>query len=164
MLAKRPNNPRVPHIPVEKNRPDEDVLDEVYLRFAQSDPFLPIIHCVDHATMGPEALVDLGSGGKVEKWISRHRVRLYKPPAAATSVHQPGRPFSSGRTPTAIGYYFAKELENQPFQDVIARWMVGTIKGLGEPEGEVNCHHFEVEHCAAQWNQRRRASCNLVPS
>ena len=31
MLAKQPNNRRVPHILVEKNRPDEDVLDEVYL-------------------------------------------------------------------------------------------------------------------------------------
>src|SRR5262245_66445672 len=30
-------------------------LDEVYGRFAQSDPFLPITHFIDHATMGPEA-------------------------------------------------------------------------------------------------------------
>src|SRR5262249_51525359 len=63
-----------------ENRPDEDVLDEVYGRFAQSDPFLPVTHFIDHATMGAEALVGLGMGGRVEKWISRHRVRPYKAP------------------------------------------------------------------------------------
>jgi hypothetical protein len=124
MLAKQPNNPRVPHILVEKNRPDEDVLDEVYLRFAQSDPFLPIIHFVDHVTMGPEALVGLGLGGKVEKWVSRHRVRPYKPPTTGNFRASAWQTFL-GR-PDAHGdwlNYFEKDLENQPFQDVIARWV-----------------------------------------
>src|SRR5215475_165727 len=124
MPAKRPNYRRVPHILVEKNRPDEDVLDEVYLRFAQSDPFLPITHFVDHATMGPEALVGLGLGGKVERWISRHRVRPYKPPSTGNFRPSAWQTFL-GR-PDAHGdwlNYFEKDLENQPFQDVIACWV-----------------------------------------
>jgi len=36
--------PRVHNILAHENRADEDVLDEVYERFAQSDPFLPITH------------------------------------------------------------------------------------------------------------------------
>jgi len=124
MLAKQPNNRRVPHILVEKNRPDEDVLDEVNLRFAQSDPFLPIVHFVDHATMGPEALVGLGLGGKVEKWISRHRVRPYKPPTTG-NFHPSAWQTFLGRTDAHGDWlnYFEKELENQPFQDVLARWV-----------------------------------------
>src|SRR5262245_44996033 len=124
MLAKQPNNRRVPHILVEKDRPDEDVLDEVYLRFAQSDPFLPIIHFVDHATMGPEALVGLGVGGKVEKWISRHRVRPYKPPTTGNFRPSAWQTIL-GRTDAHGDWlnYFEKELENQPFQDVLARWV-----------------------------------------
>src|SRR5215468_227809 len=101
MLAKQPNNRRVPHILVEKNRPDEDVLDEVYLRFPQSDPFLPIIHFVDHAFMGPEALVGLGLVGR---WRSGYPVIASGPISSrprATSVHRHGRPSSGGRTPTA---------------------------------------------------------------
>ena len=59
--------PRSHNILAHENRPDEDVLDAVYERFAQSDPFRPITHFIDHATMGPEALVGLGMGAKVER-------------------------------------------------------------------------------------------------
>jgi hypothetical protein len=70
--------PRFHNILAHENRPDEDVLDEVYERFAQSDPFLPITHFIDHATMGPEALVGLGMGAKVEMWISRHETAKHR--------------------------------------------------------------------------------------
>jgi len=123
MQAKQPTSQWVPDILVEKNRPDEDVLDEVYLLFAESDPFLPIIHFVDHATMGPEALVGLGLGGKVEKWISRHRVRPYK--RQSTGNFRPSAWTTFLGRADAHGdwlNYFEKELETQPFRDVLARW------------------------------------------
>src|SRR5262244_2697894 len=107
-----------------ENRPDEDVLDEVYGRFAQSDPFLPITHFIDHATMGPEALVGLGMGAKVERWISRHRVRPYKAPT--TSNFDPlhwkaalGRRDAHGDWLT----YFETELEKKAFRDVLTLWV-----------------------------------------
>jgi hypothetical protein len=107
-----------------ENRPDEDVLDEVYGRFAQSDPFLPITHFNDHATMGPEALVGLGMGGRVEKWISRHRVRPYKAPTKGN--------FDPLNWKAALGKrdahgdwlkYFETELEKKALRDVLSLWV-----------------------------------------
>src|SRR5215510_4661248 len=120
MQAKQPTSQWVHDILGEKNRPDEDVLDEVYGRFAQSDPFLPITHFIDHATMGPEALVGLGMGGSVEKWISRHRVRPYKAPTSGN--------FNPLNWRTALGRrdahgdwlkYFETELEEKALRDVL---------------------------------------------
>ncbi len=67
-------------------RPDEQVLDDVYRTFAPSDPFLPVHNFVDHATMGAEALVGLGLGREVEGWVRRHRVRAYTPPRTGISI------------------------------------------------------------------------------
>jgi hypothetical protein len=65
------------------DRPDEDLLDLVYLKYRDSDPFLPVTHFIDHSTMGSEALVALGLGYRVMDWISHHRVRPYEAPRAA---------------------------------------------------------------------------------
>src|SRR5262249_54992790 len=124
MQAKQPTSHWVHDILGEKNRPDEDVLDEVYGRFAHSDPFLPITHFIDHATMGPEALVALGMGGSVEKWISRHRVRPYKAPTKGN--------FDPLNWTAALGRrdahgdwlrYFETGLEKKALREVLTLWV-----------------------------------------
>jgi hypothetical protein len=124
MLAQPPDHQRFHHFLVDKNRPDEDVLDAVYRRFADSDPFLPITHFIDHATMGPEALVGLGLGAKVESWISRHHVRPYVAPTTGK--------FDPATWRTALGrrethgdwlHYFETELERGSVRGVLARWV-----------------------------------------
>src|SRR5262245_16929154 len=123
---------RVHNILAHQNRPDEDVLDEVYGRFAQSNPFLPITHFIDHATMGPEALVGLGMGGKVAMWISRHRVRPYQAPTKGN--------FDPLNWKAALGRrdahgdwlkYFETELESESFGDVLALWVPRFVHDVG---------------------------------
>jgi hypothetical protein len=105
-------------------RPEEDVLDDVYQKYADSHPFLPITHFIDHATMGAEALVGLGMGGHVREWISHHDVRPYEPPIT-------GLPISS-KWMQALGriechgdwiWHFEKELVNTPYADVLKLWI-----------------------------------------
>jgi hypothetical protein len=100
------------------------VLDEVYRKYQNSHPFMPITHFVDHSTMGPEALVALGLGHKVLGWISHHRVIPYEAPNTGVSV--------AAAWKDAVGkeechgdwlQYFESELHSGPFDDVLAVWI-----------------------------------------
>lgn len=106
-----------------QSRPYEEVLDEVYRKYADSDPFLPITRFIDHSTMGAEALVELGAGDLVKSWIARHPIRPYQAPVT-------GIPIPSGWK-QALGKrechgdwirHFDTELAGRPFQAVLAEW------------------------------------------
>src|SRR5882724_2322067 len=71
---------------VRDNRPNENVLDEVYRKYRNSHPFLPVTHFIDHSTMGSEALVALGLGHRVIDWISHHPVRAYEAPSTGVCI------------------------------------------------------------------------------
>ena len=93
---------RVDDILVRDDRPCEDVLDEVYRKYHDTNPFMPVTHFVDHSTMGAEALVALGIGDTATRWIARHRAPT-KRPSAASPFLRPGERRSVARTATATG-------------------------------------------------------------
>jgi hypothetical protein len=105
-------------------RPHEDVLDEVYEKYAHGDPFMPIIRFVDHSTLAPEALVGLGLGEHVREWIGHHDVRPYTAPRTGISIetswqHALGRRECHGDWLE----FFERELAAAPVADVVARWV-----------------------------------------
>jgi hypothetical protein len=105
-------------------RPHEDILDEVYEKYAHSDPFLPLIRFVDHATMGPEALVALGRGDKVPGWVAHHQPRPYTPPRRGRSIEHAWHE-ALGRRECHGDWlaFFAGALESTPFSQVLAQWV-----------------------------------------
>ena len=104
-------------------RPHEEVLDAVYPRYADSDPFLPITHFIDHATMGAEALVALGLGDRAEAWASRHRDRPYRAPRTGVAIASEWRR-ALGRRECHGDWirHFDAELAARPFRAVLAEW------------------------------------------
>src|SRR5690348_6470145 len=107
-----------------KDRSNEDVLDEVYLKYADSSPFMPITHFIDHSTMGAEALVALGLGDKVKEWISHHPVRPYQAPVTGISISSDWRN-ALGRRECHGDFikFFDSELSTRSFQDVLTEWV-----------------------------------------
>lgn len=104
-------------------RDGEETLDTVYSRYADQDPFLPN-GFVEHATMGPEAMVALGIGDRVEGWLAYHPVR-------AVFLPRTGEPIEA-RWQDALGKrerhgdwleYFEDELANTPYTEVLATWV-----------------------------------------
>jgi len=105
------------------NRPKENVLDDVYGKYRDSHPFLPVTHFIDHATMGAEALVALGLGHKVSDWISRHRVRRYEAPSAGVSISSAWKE-AVGRKECHGDWlrHLESELNGNRFENVLAAW------------------------------------------
>jgi hypothetical protein len=115
-------------------RSHEDVLDEIYAKYAQSDPFLRPIHFANHATMGAEALTELGLGHRVSEWVSHHPARAYLPPRTGTSIvsswmNALGREECYGDWLNDLEI----QLGERPYEEVLARWVprfahdVGTL-------------------------------------
>lgn len=117
-------NDRYKRILAREKRPSEEVLDGVYDKFARSNPFLPVTHFTDHATMGPEALVGLGLGSRVEQWISRHHPRPYAPPLQGVAIATYwaaaiGRPECHGDWMMRL----EDELRAEDHVEVLKRWV-----------------------------------------
>lgn len=107
-----------------KARPSEDVLDAVYLKYAESDPFLPVTHFIDHSTMGAEALVQLGLGDKVMEWVSHHPVRPYRAPRQGLAISAQWRQALGQRECHGDWIqHFETELGARPFGQVLAEWV-----------------------------------------
>ena len=133
-MQPNPVSTRIDDILMRDERPDEDVLDAVYLHYRDSHPFLPVTHFVDHSTMGAEALVALGLGHRVMGWTSHHSVRPYEPPRMGIAL-----PFdwqdAVGRQDCHGDWlaYFDSQLSALPFRDVVTSWVerfaddVGTL-------------------------------------
>lgn len=106
-----------------KQRRNESVLDEAYLVYADSDPFLPVTHFIEHATMGAEALVELGLGDRVKQWLSHHRVRPYQAPIRGIAMATDWRR-ALGRQDCHGDWirHLEAELTSRAYQDVLAEW------------------------------------------
>jgi hypothetical protein len=129
-----PVSSRIDEILVRGDRPCEGVLDDVYRKYHDTNPFMPVTHFVDHSTMGPEALVGLGIGHTVTRWIARHRARPYEPPVSGVSIPTAWRE-AIGRKDCHGDWlrHFDWELGERPATDVLAVWVerfahdVGTL-------------------------------------
>lgn len=107
-----------------KSRPHEDVLDEVYLKYAGSDPFLPVTHFIDHSTMGAEALVGLGLGDKILDWVSHHPVHPYEAPRKGVAIASDWQQALGQRDCHGDWLnHFETELGARPFGQVLAEWV-----------------------------------------
>ncbi len=107
-----------------EDRLNEDVLDEAYRKYVNSDPFLPITHFIDHATMGAEALVALGMGDKVQEWISHHRVRTYTAQQTGVAIDKDWLQ-ALGRRDCHGDWilHFDAALATRPFEEVLDEWV-----------------------------------------
>jgi hypothetical protein len=129
-----PVSTRIDDILVYRDRPCEDVLDDVYLKYHDTNPFMPVTHFVDHSTMGPEALVGLGIGHAVTRWIARHRARPYDAPVSGISIPVAWRE-AVGRKDCYGDWlrHFEWELSERPANAVLDMWVerfahdVGTL-------------------------------------
>jgi len=120
------------HLLAGKERPHEDVLDEVYSKYAHSNPFLPVIHFVDHATMGAEAMVGLKLGIRVKDWIAHQKVRPYDPPMAHVDVKTQwqdilGKPEYHGDWIR----FFENELSFKTYPAVLNEWVPKFAHDIG---------------------------------
>jgi hypothetical protein len=107
-----------------EQRPDEDVLDTVYTKYAHSDPFIPVIRFIDHATLGAEALVGLKLGSRVEEWSSRHKVRPYQPPVQGIAIGKQWRE-ALGRAECHGDWlkFFEAELNSRFYAETLQEWV-----------------------------------------
>jgi hypothetical protein len=129
-----PVSSRIDDILVRDDRPCEDVLDDVYRKYHDTNPFMPVTHFVDHSTMGPEALVALGIGHTVTRWIERHRARPYDAPVSGIAIPANWRE-ALGRKDCHGDWlrHFDSELSERPASQVLAVWVerfahdVGTL-------------------------------------
>jgi hypothetical protein len=113
-------------------RRSEEALDAVYEKYARSHPFLPITHFVDHATMGPEAMVGLGLGQQVQAWVAHHDVRTVEPPSTGIDI-ETNWTAALGR-PGCHGDWLARldrEVREGRFEDVVARWVPRFLHEVG---------------------------------
>jgi len=119
-----PVSSRIDEILVRDDRPCEDVLDDVYRKYHDTNPFMPVTHFVDHSTMGPEALVGLGIGHTVTRWIARHRARPYEAPVIGISIPTAWRE-AVGRKDCHGDWlrHFDRELSDRPATAVLAVWV-----------------------------------------
>jgi hypothetical protein len=111
-------------MPNQENRPGEEILDEVYQKYADSDPFMPITHFIDHSTMGAEALIELGLGNKVRQWTARHRARPYQAQVRGLAMTTDW-PEALGRRECHGDWirHFESELAARPFPVVLGEWV-----------------------------------------
>lgn len=118
MLAAMPS-----HDPPDARR-HEEALDPIYIKYADSDPFLPISHFIDHTTMGAEALVALGLGDRADAWASRHRVRPHRAPVTGIDIAT-NWPQARGR-PECHGdwiLHFEAELTDHSPRELLNLWV-----------------------------------------
>jgi hypothetical protein len=119
-----PVSSRIDDILARTDRPCEDVLDDVYAKYHDTNPFMPVTHFVDHSTMGPEALVALGIGHTVTRWIAHHRARPYDAPVRGISIPESWRE-ALGRKDCHGDWlrHFDSELSERPASAVLAVWV-----------------------------------------
>jgi len=127
-----PVSSRIDDILVREDRPCEEVLDDVYAKYHDTNPFTPVTHFVDHSTMGPEALVGLGMGHTVTRWMAHHRARPYDPPVSGISIPAAWRE-AIGRKDCHGDWlrHFDSELGEQPATAVLAVWVERFVHDVG---------------------------------
>jgi|SRR5579875_1320427 len=122
----------------------DQILDENLSRLAQTGPEF---HggLSNHGPMAAEALVRLGRADQVESWVGGYLGQLEEPPGTVTRI--------TGETwPEALGdyrrvgdweQYLARQLDAEPWLDVLARWWPRLLPGLaaGATHGVIRTSH-----------------------
>lgn len=123
---------------------DSGVLDEVYERLHRTGPEYAG-RLSNHGPMAAEALVRMGHGERVHRWVDRYLPRLDELP-------RPSDPIEPGRWPDALGdakrvgdwlTLFAGELATAPWREVLATWWPRLLPGIaaGATHGVIRTGH-----------------------
>ncbi|MET0594071.1 MAG: questin oxidase family protein [Polyangiaceae bacterium] len=140
-------------------RPTDDVLDEALERLAGRGPAYSGA-LANHAPMVAEALVTLGRGDAVASWIDTYAPRLEAWPRSAGRIAKDGWRDALGKSERATDFreFFAEELANAPFRDVLAVWVPRLGAGISgsAAHGVIRVAHVTRALSARDTAPRRR--------
>ncbi|MGN9908478.1 questin oxidase family protein [Phytohabitans sp. LJ34] len=151
------------------------VLDEAYVRFSRTGPEWGEDQLTNHGPMAVEVLVRRGRADMVDRWVDRYVRRLDELPG-------PGDRITARTWPAALGdgrrlgdwsAYFAHEVTERPWREVLATWWPRLLPGIvaGTTHGVIRVGHVvrallagaespatlaELAHGLAFWAARSR--------
>lgn len=109
---------------------DTELLDQTYTRLRATGPeFQGWLS--NHGPMAADAMIRLGRGAEVERWVDGYVRRLEDPPASRWWITQDEWPQALG-DPSRLGDWIAlfdRELSEQSWQAVLVRWWPRLIDG-----------------------------------
>ena len=121
-----------------------DVLDEALTRLASTGPEFGR-GLSNHGPMAAEALVALGRSDEVEPWLDGHLTRLDDTPARVTPITDDSWRIALGdpRRVTDWTEYLRRQLDAEPWQQVLARWWPRLLPGIaaGATHGVIRTAH-----------------------
>ena len=142
---------------------DNGVLDEGLSRLAVTGPeFAGGLS--NHGPMAAEALVRLGRANAVERWLDDYLKRLDEAPRATDPVSDQTwrEALGAHRRVADWEVYFRRQLDGQPWRDVLARWWPRLLPGVAAAatHGVIRTSHAArslaaAEAAAADTAQRR---------
>lgn len=109
---------------------DGDVLDETYTRMRATGPEFEG-WLSNHGPMAADALIRLGYGEAVERWVDGYARRLDEAPAPRWDIEETDWREVLG-DPSRLGDWcalFDRQLREEPWQDVLIRWWPRLLKG-----------------------------------
>ncbi len=107
-----------------------DVLDETYQRLHRTGPEF-VGWLSNHGPMAADALIRLGRGAEVERWVEEYAQRLDAEPAARWPIGEEEWREPLG-DPVRLGDWcalFTAQVHREPWTDVLARWWPRLLPG-----------------------------------
>lgn len=128
--------------PVTRRRTDMmlGALDRLRGTGAEFDGFLS-----NHGPMAADAMIRLGGGDRVERWVEHYRVQLDPAPMPGDSVTSENWPLNLGRIDRLGDWdsYFRRLLDHEHWQVVLAAWWPRLLPGAaaGATHGLIRTAH-----------------------
>jgi hypothetical protein len=136
-----------------------DVLDAALERLAGRGPAYSGA-LANHAPMVAEALVTLGRGDAVSSWIDWYVPRLEAWPRSGGRIARDAWSDALGKSERATDFreFFAEELANAPFRDVLAVWVPRLGAGISgsAAHGVIRVAHVARALAIRETPERRR--------
>ncbi|MEV0719658.1 hypothetical protein [Asanoa sp. NPDC050611] len=121
------------------------VLHEAYQRFHRSGPEWGEDQLTNHGPMAVEVLIRRGYVDVVDGWVDRYTRRLDPLPAADDRITDENwaEALGAGRRVGDWTAYFGRQLAEQPWRDVLARWWPRLLPGIaaGTTHGVIRVGH-----------------------
>ena len=137
----------------------DDVLDQTLERLASRGPAYAG-GLANHAPMVAEALVTLGRGDAVGRWVDWYAPRLEAWPRSAGRIAPAAwrEALGKGERATDWRQFFAEELANASFRDVLARWLPRLSAGMAgsAAHGVIRVSHVVRALAVRETDPRRR--------
>ena len=152
-------NPGHDVLPAPRDPLVSDVLDQALDRLASRGPAYAG-GLANHAPMAAEALVTLGRHDAVASWIDGYVARLEEWPRSAGRILPDAWTEALGKSERATDWreFFAEELANASFRDVLARWLPRLSAGISgsAAHGVIRVSHVVRALAVRETEPRRR--------